>query len=153
MIVRPKHFTLEPRESQMFRVSVPNRYCGEAPTEVSLQFDSNGGEAGVKIGVPPAGEVLLALEPAVVDLGEVRPGELREARLRLSFRGEGVPKFDVEADQPWLQVRPLSLPRRTQYYRLTARAPETPGPVIGEVRARAGKAAVATLVTMRVADP
>lgn len=153
VIVRPKQFTLGPRESQMFRVSVPNRYCRETPTEVSLHFDSNGGAAGVEIGVPAAGEVLLALEPAMVDFGDVVPGELKEARLRLSFRGEGLPKFEVETDQPWLQVRPLSLPRRTQYYRLTARAPEAPGPLSGEVLARADGAAISTLVTMRVVEP
>jgi hypothetical protein len=152
VIVRPKQFTLGPNESQMFRVSVPNRYCGPDSSEVTLHFDSNGGDVGVKIGVPPAGEVLLALEPRVVELGDMVPGEQREARLRLTYRGTGLPKFAIEPGAPWLQVRPLSLPRRTQYYRLTARAPEAPGPVQAEIVAQAGDATAAALVRLNVTD-
>lgn len=150
VIVRPKQFTLNPRESQMFRVLVPNRYCGEDPTEVTLRFESNGGDVAVRVGVPPAGEVLLALEPRVLDLGDVRPGELREARLRLTYRGVGLPRFEVVTAEPWLQVKPLSLPRRSQYYRVVARAPERPGTLHGEVLAQAGDATAATLVRLNV---
>jgi hypothetical protein len=153
VIVRPKQFTLGPNESQMFRVSVPNRYCGPDSSEVTLHFDSNGGDVGVKIGVPPAGEVLLALDPRVVELGELTPGEQREARLRLTYRGTGLPKFAIQSSEPWLQVRPLSLPRRTQYYRLTVQAPGRPGPVEAEVVAQAGDATAATLVRLTVTDP
>ena len=150
VIVRPKQFTLGPKESQMFRVSVPNRYCGEGMTEVAVQFESNGGDTGVSIGVPPAGDVLLALEPRVIEMGDLAPGELREARLRLTFRGTGLPRFAVEATEPWLNVRPLSLPRRTQYYRVAVRAPEEPGDLRAEVVARAGDATAAALVRLTV---
>ena len=152
VIVRPKQFTLNPKESQMFRVSVPNRYCGPDATEVTLHFESNGGDGAAKVGVPPAGEVLLALEPRIVDLGDVPPGELREARLRLTFRGEGLPKLQVETQQPWLQVKPLSLPRRTQYYRVAAVAPIEPGTIHGEIVARAGNAIATTLVRLNVVE-
>ena len=150
VIVSPKQFSLDQGHSQMFRVSVPNRYCGPEAGEVTLHFDTNGGEERVKIGLPAAADVLVALEPSRVDLGELAPGEQREVRLRLTYRGNGLPKTSVTVDRPWLEVRAMSLPRRTQYYRLTVRAPEEPGPVDGAVRAQVGEAVATALVTATV---
>jgi hypothetical protein len=152
VIVRPKQFTLGPQESQMFRVSVPNRYCADAQSQVAVDFESNGGDGRAVIGVPPAGDVLLVLEPHVVDLGQVAPGEQREARLRLTYRGEGLPPLSVAANASWLQVRPLSLPRRTAYYRLIVNAPDTPGTLHAEIVGRAGAATAIAHVQLEVSD-
>src|SRR5207244_6663358 len=67
VIVSPKTYTLDAGQSQMFRVSVPNRYCGAEPTEVTLVLESNGGDDRVKIGVPAAADVLVELEPSRTD--------------------------------------------------------------------------------------
>src|SRR5687767_13368261 len=88
VIVSPKQYTLDPQDSQMFRVSAPNHYCAEGPVEATLIFESNGGDERVKVELPPAGDVLLSLEPATLDLGEVTPGQALQMRLRLSYRGQ-----------------------------------------------------------------
>jgi hypothetical protein len=150
VIVSPKQFSLDQGHSQMFRVSVPNRYCGQEAGEVTLHFDTNGGEERVKVGLPAAADVLVALEPSRVDLGELEPGEQREVRLRLSYRGNGLPKSSVTVDQPWLGVQAISLPRRTQYFRLTVCAPETLGPARGAVRAQIGDGSATAAVTLTV---
>jgi hypothetical protein len=153
VIVSPKQFSLDQGHSQMFRVSVPNRYCGPEAGEVVLDFDTNGGEERVKVGLPAAADVLVALEPSRIDLGELEPDEQREVRLRLSYRGDGLPKSSVTADQPWLELRAISLPRRTQYFRLTVRAPEALGPARGTVRAQVGDAVATATVAVTVRAP
>jgi DnaJ domain len=153
VIVSPKQFSLDQGHSQMFRVSVPNRYCGPEASEVTLHFDTNGGEERVAVGLPAAADVLVALEPSRIELGELDPGEHREVRLRLSYRGNGLPKTSVAVDRPWLELRAISVPRRTQYFRLTVRAPEAPGPVQGTVRAQIGEASAVATVSATVRAP
>lgn len=153
VIVSPKQFQLEPSHSQMFRISVPNRYCTAEPSEVTLLIESNGGDDRVKLGLPAAADVLVAIEPSRVDLGELAPGEQRQLRMRLSYRGNGLPRVSVSTDDPWLQVQAITVPRRTQYYRLTATAPTELGQHDGRIEARIGEgSAVATVrVTVRPA--
>lgn len=153
VIVRPKQFTLQPREAQMFRVSVPNRYCGEEPGEAALTFEWNGGDNRVAIGLPRAGEVLLALEPPIVDLGQIEPGGERDARVRLTYRGKGVPRLTLSSDAPWLTILAVGLPRRTQYFRLTARAPDAAGPHVATLVAHAGGATASATLRLEVAAP
>jgi hypothetical protein len=153
VIVSPKTYALDAGQSQMFRVSVPNRYCGSEPTEVTLVLESNGGDDRVKIGVPAAADVLVALEPSRIDLGEVEAGSSREVRMRLSYRGEGLPRSSVTSETPWLAVQPISLPRRTQYFRLTVHAPEEPGAASGTIRAQIGTGSASSTVTLTVRDP
>jgi hypothetical protein len=153
VIVSPKQFQLEAGHTQMFRISVPNRYCGAEPSEVLLHFESNGGDDRVKLGLPAQADVLVALEPSQIDLGELAPGEQRQHRMRLSYRGNGLPRMSVGTADPWLSVQPISLPRRTQYYRLVATAPQELGEHEGRIEARVGDGtAMATVhVTVRLA--
>jgi hypothetical protein len=153
VIVSPKSFTLDPNDSQMFRVSAPNHYCGEAPVEATLIFESNGGDERVKIELPCASEVLLALEPSQIDLGELEAGAVRHVRLRLTYRGRGLPRLQLQSQTPWLEVAPISLPRRTQYFRLTVRAPETPGEHRGTLTASGGAARAGATVRLTTVAP
>lgn len=152
VIVSPKTFALDAGHSQMFRISVPNRYCGAEPMEATLTLESNGGDERIRLTVPPQADVLVALEPSRIDLGDLAPGEVREQRLRLSYRGNGLPKSSVMSQTSWLQVQPLSLPRRTQYFRLTVRAPDELGPARGTVEARIGDGTATSTVTLTVRE-
>jgi hypothetical protein len=152
VIISPKQFTLDQGQSQMFRVSVPNHFCGSEAGEVTLHFDTNGGEEKVKVGLPAAADVLVALEPNRIDLGDLEPGEQRELRMRLSYRGNGLPKPTVTTDQSWLEMRAISLPRRTQYFRLTVQAPNEFGPARGSVRAQIGDGSAISVVMLNVRD-
>ncbi|HEV8634411.1 MAG TPA: DnaJ domain-containing protein [Chloroflexota bacterium] len=153
VIVSPKQFTLEPNGSQMFRVSAPNHYCADEPVEATLLFESNGGDERIKIELPCANDVLLALEPSQIDLGEVEAGTVRHVRLRLSYRGRGLPKTQVQSQTPWLEVAPISAPRRTQYFRVTVRTPETQGEHQASLVAVAGPARAEATVRLRTVAP
>jgi hypothetical protein len=153
VIVSPKQYTLDPQDSQMFRVSAPNHYCAESPVEATLVFESNGGDERVKVELPPARDVLLSLEPSTVDLGEVAPGQALQVRLRLSYRGRGLPRMQLQSETPWLEVAPVSFPRRTQYYRLSVQAPLELGPHEGVLHGNAGSAKVEAPVRLTVVEP
>jgi hypothetical protein len=153
VIVSPKSFSLEPGGSQMFRVSAPNRYCADEPVEATLLFESNGGDERVRIELPCARDVLRALEPSRIDLGEVEAGSVRHPRLRLTYRGRGLPRQQLQSLAPWLEVTPISPPRRSQYFRLTIRAPRTPGEHEGELVATAGHARAGTNVRLTSVAP
>jgi hypothetical protein len=152
MIVRPKHFTLAAGEAQMFRVTVPNRYCESTPTEGTLLFETNGGDDRVQIAVPATADVVLSIEPGLTSLGPVEAGSTSESRLRLSYRGVGLPRLTVEPDVPWLTVRALSLPRRTQYFRLIVTAPLTPGIHNGRVVVHGADATAAAVIRLTVGE-
>ncbi|MBM4418566.1 MAG: J domain-containing protein [Chloroflexi bacterium] len=151
VIVTPKHYVIEPGGAQMVRVSVPNHHCRLAATEAHLLFESNGGDEWATLIVPPMGEVLLSLEPLLVDLGEVAVGVTVQARMRVSYRGPGLPPVALGTDATWLDVRPSSLPRRTQYYRLTA-TPSMAGEHIAALTAHAGGARSQARVRLRAVD-
>jgi hypothetical protein len=153
VIVSPKQYTLDPQDSQMFRVSAPNHYCADGPVEATLIFESNGGDDRIAVELPPARDVLLSLEPSAVDLGEVVPGQVLQLRLRLTYRGRGLPRMQLQSDTPWLEVSAISFPRRTQYFRLTVRAPEAAGPHEGLLRGSGGSAKVEAAVRLTVAEP
>jgi hypothetical protein len=153
VIVSPKNFTLEATGSQMFRVSAPNHYCADAPVEATLLFESNGGDERVRIELPCARDVLVALEPSQVDLGDVEVGAVRHVRLRLIYRGRGLPRLQVQSQTPWLEIAPLSPPRRIQYFRLSVRVPPTPGLHEGTLIAMAGAARAETAVRVTALAP
>ena len=153
VIVSPKQYSLDPADSQMFRVSAPNHYCADGPVEATLIFESNGGDERIKVELPPARDVLLSLEPSAVELGEVEPGQVLQLRLRLSYRGRGLPRMQLQSETPWIEVAPISFPRRTQYFRLTVNAPRTAGPHEGVLRGSAGSAKIETPVRLNVAAP
>jgi hypothetical protein len=153
VIVSPKSFSLEPSGSQMFRVSAPNHYCADEPVQATLLFESNGGDEQVQIELPCARDVLLALEPSRVDLGDVEAGAVRHVRLRLTYRGRGLPRLQLQSQTPWLEIAAISPPRRTQYFRLTVRVPETPGEHEGSLVATAGSARAGTTVRVTAVAP
>ena len=49
-----------------------------------------------------------------------------------------MPRATVASETQWLEVAPVSLPRRTQYFRVTAHAPDFPGPSAGRIVAQVG---------------
>lgn len=153
VIVSPKGFTLEPDASQMFRVSVPNRYCQDDVTQATLLFESNGGDERVILAIPPTNDVVLTLEPSVIDIGACAPGEARQARLRLTYRGQGLPRIAIQTDVPWIKLVPITLPRRTQYYRVLIDAPAESDEFRAVIGALAGGARATTTVRLRVVAP
>jgi hypothetical protein len=74
-------------------------------------------------------------------------------RLRLSYRGRGLPRMQLQSETPWLDVAPISFPRRTQYFRLMVNAPSEPGEHEGLLRGSAGSAKVEAPVRVTVVEP
>jgi hypothetical protein len=74
-------------------------------------------------------------------------------RLRLSYRGKGLPRMQLSADAPWLQVAPISFPRRTQYFRLVVTAPTALGVYEAALRGAAGSAKLEAPVRLTVVEP
>ncbi len=153
VIVRPKQFTLQPDESQMFRVSIPNRYCGPEPSEASIVLESNGGNGSIRLTVPAAADVLLYAEPNRFQLGEVAPGVLHEARMKVTFRGPGMQRIAAAASANWVGVSPIGHPNKTQYFRLLLRAPRLAGPHHAAITIRCGDAVVTVPVELTVIPP
>ena len=153
VIVRPKQFTLQPDESQMFRVSIPNRYCGPEPSEASIVLESNGGNGAIRLTVPAAADVLLYAEPNRFQFGEVPQGILHEARMKVTYRGPGLQRITAASSATWAGVSPIGHPHKTQFFRLLVRAPRTVGPHHAAIAIQCGDATVTVPVEITVVPP
>ena len=103
--VSEREFRIFPNISKVIQITINTEGLDEQYYSGEIKIDSNGGNETITVRMRvKVNQPYLTVSPTVIDLGDIKSGEIIEKELTIKNEGDGILEGEIETTKSWIEV-------------------------------------------------